>query len=219
MKLKTTLLLAASVAVSQGATTVSLANFTGAATGLPIVDNSGTPITKSDSRLQVGTFDQAFADSLGTLDTATADQAVIDAFTAAGAADLGMTFDGIFNGSIDVDSDGALGASGATPLFALITFTPAGEAPQAMVLSFGNLFPTQNDVGAASVDLGRNIALGDIVFGNSDTTVTIADLSSLPAPLQNDNFRQGLAFDAIPEPSTSLLAGLAGLALAARRRR
>ena len=219
MKLKTTLLLATSVAATHGATTVSLANFAGASSGLAIVDNTGTPIAKADSLLQVGTFNQAFADSLGGLDTLTSDQAVIDAFTATGAG-RGMTFDGLFNGSIESDSDGSLGAA-ATPLYALITFTPAGAGPQAMVLNFGNTFPEQNAVGAASVDLGRSIALGDVVFGNTASTVPVI-MDSFPPPLQNDNFKQGLTFDvgdAIPEPSTSLLAGLAGLALAVRRRR
>jgi len=192
MKLKTILLFFTSVTAAHGATTVSLANFTGASTGLPIVDNTGTPIAKADSLLQVGTFTQAFADSLGGLDTRTSDQDVIDAFTPGGTG-LGMTFNGIFNGSVDSDSDGTLGAAG-TPLFALITYTPAGADPQAMVLSFGNTFPEQNAVGAASVDLGRNITLGDVVFGNTASTVPVI-VDSLPAPLQNDNFKQGLTFD------------------------
>ena len=194
MKLKTILLLVTSVTAAHGATTVSLANFAGASSGLPIVDNTGTPIAKADSLLQVGTFIQAFADSLGGLDTRTSDQDVIDAFTATGTG-RGMTFDGLFNGSIESDSDGTLGAAG-TPLFALITYTPAGADPQAMVLSFGNTFPEQNAVGVASVDLGRSIALGDVVFGNTASTVPVI-VDSFPPPLQNDNFKQGLTFDAL----------------------
>ncbi len=194
MKLKTILLLVTSVTAADGATTVSLANFAGASSGLPIVDNTGTPIAKADSLLQVGTFIQAFADSLGGLDTRTSDQDVIDAFTATGTG-RGMTFDGLFNGSIESDSDGTLGAAG-TPLFALITYTPAGADPQAMVLSFGNTFPEQNAVGVASVDLGRSIALGDVVFGNTASTVPVI-VDSFPPPLQNDNFKQGLTFDAL----------------------
>ena len=194
MKLKTILLLVTSVTAAHGATTVSLANFAGASSGLPIVDNTGTPIAKADSLLQVGTFIQAFADSLGGLDTRTSDQDVIDAFTATGTG-RGMTFDGLFNGSIESDSDGSLGAAG-TPLFALITYTPAGADPQAMVLSFGNTFPEQNAVGVASVDLGRSIALGDVVFGNTASTVPVI-VDSFPPPLQNDNFKQGLTFDAL----------------------
>ena len=192
MKLKTILLSVTSVTAAHGATTVTLANFAGASSGLPIVDNTGTPIAKADSLLQVGTFTQAFADSLGGLDTRTSDQDVIDAFTAAGTG-RGMTFDGLFNGSIDSDSDGFLGAA-ATPLYALITYTPAGADPQAMVLNFGNTFPEQNAVGAASVDLGRSIALGDVVFGNTASTVPVS-VDSFPPPLQNDNFKQGLTFD------------------------
>jgi hypothetical protein len=192
MKLKTILLSVTSVTAAHGATTVTLANFAGASSGLPIVDNTGTPIAKADSLLQVGTFTQAFADSLGGLDTRTSDQDVIDAFTAAGTG-RGMTFDGLFNGSIDSDSDGFLGAA-ATPLYALITYTPAGADPQAMVLNFGNTFPEQNAVGAASVDLGRSIALGDVVFGYTASTVPVS-VDSFPSPLQNDNFKQGLTFD------------------------
>ncbi|MGY8659258.1 MAG: hypothetical protein ACKVKH_11525, partial [Verrucomicrobiales bacterium] len=194
MKLKTILLLVTSVTAAHGATTVSLANFAGSSIGLPIVDNTGTPIAKADSLFQVGTFTQAFADSLGGLDTRTSDQDVIDAFTATGTG-RGMTFDGLFNGSIESDSDGSLGAAG-TPLFALITYTPAGADPQAMVLSFGNTFPEQNAVGVASVDLGRSIALGDVVFGNTASTVPVI-VDSFPPPLQNDNFKQGLTFDGL----------------------
>ena len=216
MKLKTTLLLFASAAAVHGTTTVSLTNLSAPTSGLPIVDNAGNPIGTADSRLQVGTFEQAFADSLSTLDTTTSDQAVLDAFTSA-APDLAFPINGLFNGSVEADSDGSLGLSSA-PLFALISYTPAGQDPQVLVLNFGNNFPEQDALGAATFDLGRLITLEDVVFGNGDFTVAV-NTDQLPAFAQTDAFSQGLTFDAIPEPSTGLLAGLAGLALVARRRR
>jgi len=217
MKLTTPLILAASAVMAQGATQVTLQNSSGSTIGYPIVDNTGTPIAVANSKFQVGTFDQAFADTLGTLDTLTADQAVLAAFTPTGADGI-FARAGLFNSTISgADNTGALGA-GSAPLYAVVTFTPAVGLPQALVFNFGSTFPVQDGAGNAAVDFGRVITVGDIVFGNK--TLVAADVSGFPGPLQKDEFRQGFTFDdAIPEPSTSLLAGLAGLALVARRRR
>ncbi|YCM42111.1 PEP-CTERM sorting domain-containing protein [Verrucomicrobiaceae bacterium 227] len=219
MKVTTPLILVATAVMAQGATQVTLQNTQGSTIGYPIVDNTGTPIAVANSKFQVGTFEQAFADSLGTLDTLTADEAVLAAFTPTGADGV-FARDGLFNSTIaGADNTGDLGASN-TPLFAVVTYTPEGGASQALVFSFNSTFPTQDGAGNAAVDFNRVITVDDIVFGSKN--LVAADVSGFPGPLQKDEFRMGFTFDqgdAIPEPSTSLLAGLAGLALVARRRR
>lgn len=220
MKIKYPLLLASTLVAANGATKVTLANFAGVSAGVPIVDNAGNAISKDLATIAVGSFDSAFADTLGTLDVNTSDQAVIDAFTGTGG-EGSFSLNGLFNGDITIegDPDGSLGAAG-TPLYALITYTPAGGDVQALVLGFGQAFPEQNAVGAADFSLGRNISSDDVVFGAGNVPV---NLDSLPnAAFAKPEFATGISFDGsavIPEPSTSLLAGLAGLALAVRRRR
>lgn len=215
MKLTTPLILAATALAAHGATQVTLQNFSGSVIGYPIVDNTGTPVAVADTIWQVGTFDAGFAATLDTLEL-DQDAAVLAAFTPTGS-DGSLSRPGLFNNSIsDTDSTGALGAA-STPLYAVVTYTPAAGPAQALVFNFGSTFPMQDGAGAANVDFGRVIDINDVVFGNK--TLVPADTSVFPAPLQKDEFSRGITFDAIPEPSTGLLAGLAGLALLARRRR
>ena len=100
-------------------------------------------------------------------------------------------------------------------MFVLVTFTPdAGEA-QALVLNFSTVFPEQ--VGGVGVLPTQLATAEDVVFGGE--LVDVTDQGNIPGAF---TFEQGITFDAgeaVPEPSTGLLAGLAGLALLARRRR
>lgn len=215
MKLKALLALGVTVTAANAATSITLRNFDGGS-GLPIVDNTGTPIVKDGAAFAVGTFDSVFAGTLGTLDTVTSDAAVIAAFQSAGDAGS-FAQNGLFSGTVEVDSDGSLGAGEDTPLYGLITYDDGGGTVQAMVVSFGTNFPKQNDAGAAAE--GFKVDETTVVFGNPEPVPN--NDQGLPGPLQG-RYAQGLTFDAgavIPEPSTSLLAGLAGLALAVRRRR
>jgi hypothetical protein len=212
MKLKLLVLGVAIPAVANAATNVTLQNFSGVSSGNPIVDNTGTPIDNSLSSWAVGTFETAFADGLSGLDTVTADQSVIDAFTQSGASGS-LSIDGLFNGTVESDSGNA---NAGESLYALVTYG-AGAGVQALVFDLGRAFPTQDGAGNASVDLGRLLTTDDVAFGN--TIPVTADTSTLPPPFAG--FNQGITFDAgvIPEPSTGLLSLIAGLGLLARRRR
>ena len=213
MKLKLLVLGVAIPAVANAATNVTLQNFSGTTAGNPIVDNTGTPIDNSLSSWAVGTFESAFADGLSGLDTLTADQAVIDAFSQSGDSG-GLSIDGLFNATVESDSGNA---NANAPLYALVTFNGAGGV-QALVFDLGRDFPTQDGAGNASVDLGRLLTTDDVAFGN--TNPVFADTSTLPPPFAG--FTEGITFDAgavIPEPSTGLLSLIAGLGLLGRRRR
>ena len=213
MKLKLLVLGVAIPAVANAATNVTLQNFSGVSSGNPIVDNTGTPIDNSLSSWAVGTFETAFADGLSGLDTVTADQSVIDAFTQSGASGS-LSINGLFNGTVESDSGNA---NAGEALYALVTYNGAGGV-QALVFDLGRAFPTQDGAGNASVDLGRLLTTDDVAFGN--TNPVSADTSTLPPPFAG--FNQGITFDVggvIPEPSTGLLSLIAGLGLLARRRR
>ena len=213
MKLKLLVLGIAIPAVANAATNVTLQNFSGVTAGNPIVDNTGTPIDNSLSSWAVGTFESAFADGLSGLDTLTADQAVIDAFTQSGAGG-GLSLNGLFNATVESDSGNA---NAGEALYALVTYNAVGGV-QALVFDLGRAFPTQDGAGNASVDLGRLLGPDDVAFGN--TSAVPADPSTLPAPFAG--FTEGITFDAgvvIPEPSTGLLSLIAGLGLLGRRRR
>ena len=106
MKLKLLVLGVAIPAVANAATNVTLQNFSGVTAGNPIVDNTGTPIDNSLSSWAVGTFESAFADGLSGLDTVTADQVVIDAFSQSGDSG-GLSLDGLFNATVESDSGNA----------------------------------------------------------------------------------------------------------------
>lgn len=215
MKLKLLVLGVAIPAAANAATNVTLQNFSGVSAGNPIVDNTGTPIDRTQSSWAVGTFESAFAAGLSGLDTLTADQAVIDAFTQSGPNGV-LAVDGMFNGTVESDSGNA---NDGAALYALVTYG-AGPGVQALVFDLGRAFPTQDGAGNASVDLGRLLTTDDVAFGN--TTPVAADTSTLPVPFQGGGFAEGITFDAggvIPEPSTGLLSLIAGLGLLARRRR
>ena len=213
MKLKLLVLGFAIPVAANAATNVTLQNFSGVTAGNPIVDNTGTPIDNSLSSWAVGTFESAFAAGLSGLDTVTADQAVIDAFTQSGA-DGSLSINGLFNGTVESDSGNA---NAGEDLYALVTYNGAGGV-QALVFDLGRAFPTQDGAGNASVDLGRLLGPDDVAFGN--TNAVPADPSTLPPPFAS--FTEGITFDAgavIPEPSTGLLGLIAGIGLLGRRRR
>ena len=216
MKLKLLVLGVAIPAVANAATNVTLQNFSGVSSGNPIVDNTGTPIDNSLSSWAVGTFESAFAAGLSGLDTLTADQAVIDAFTQSGSNGT-LAINGLFNTSVP-DSDNG-NANAGESMYALVTYNAAAGV-QALVFDLGRAFPTQDGAGNASVDLGRLLGPDDVAFGNTNSVPV--DTSTLPGPFQGGGFAEGITFDAgtvIPEPSTGLLSLIAGLGLLARRRR
>jgi len=216
MKLKLATILAASATVASAATSVTLRNFENATTGLPIVDNTGAVLPTGELLWAVGTFDAAFAATLGDLDTEASDATVLAEFTQSGSAGA-FNFDGLTSRTVTADDSGALGATGTNPLYVVVKHSPAGGDVNVMVLDFAINWPTQDDGGNATTGT-LTVALDNVLYGG-DATVAVTDQGNIPGAF---TFADGITFDngnAIPEPSTSLLASLAGLALIARRRR
>ncbi len=216
MKLATLLTIGAAIATANAASNITIKNF-GASGGLPLVDNTGAIVDNAVLSWDVGTFEQAFADTLGSLNVETDDDAVLTNFTSArtGAQAAGtFNFDGLFSGTLSTDDGGALTGS---PLFAIATYDLGGGATDVMVFSFGADFPVQDGAGNAAI--GLEVADGtEVVFGGG--VVPVTNDSGLPGALQG-RYANGLAFNGngIPEPSTGLLSLIAGLGLLARRRR
>lgn len=212
MKLTTLLIIGATACVSNAATSISLRNFFGPTDGLPLVDNTGAIIPGGELTFQAGTVDAAGLAQIAGLDTETDDVTVTSLFTASGGS-RGANFAGLFNSAVgDADTGGALGTAD-TPLYILVTRT-GGDV---MLFDAGQSFPAQV-AGNASAGLEVRDATA-VLFGGA--VVPVTNDAALPGALQG-NYANGLAFGVttgVPEPSTSLLAGLAGLALAVRRRR
>lgn len=217
MKLKVTTALIVSMVSANAATSVSLRNFFSASEGLPLVDNSGAVIPGAELTFEAGTISEADLLTIGGLDSTTDDAQVISFFTPATSATGtpgSANFAGLFNGSSDADDGGALGTA-TSPLFILVSRTEGGSVTDVLLFNAGQAFPVQNAGNAAAGLEVRDAS--DVVFGGG--VVPVQDDSALPVPLQG-GFGSGLSFNsAIPEPSTSLLAALAGLGLVARRRR
>lgn len=210
MKLTTLLIIGATAASASAATSVSLRNFFGATDGLPLIDNTGTVIALGELSFQAGTISADGLEQIRGLNPETDDATVTSLFTPTGSPKA-PSFAGLFNGATtDADEGGALGTAG-TPLYILVTRTDG----DVILFDAGASFPVQVAGNAAEGLEVRDASA--VLFGGGISPVV--DDSNLPAPLQG-NYANGLSFNTvIPEPSTSLLAGLAGLALVARRRR
>lgn len=216
MKTKLIALTCAVAAQGYAATNVGLVNFAGAAGGLPIVDNAGLPIDSGDLLLWTGTFDSAFIDGIGDLNIDTDDQVVLDAFTASGTPvnAVPTNLPGLFNTSVtDADNGNSLINE---PVYLVVQDTSAAGA-QVMVIDLNVTFPEQDATGAGAIP-GSLLSSTDVLFGSTGWATDTTPLEAL-SPAFGTGFEEGISFDTIPEPSTTLLAALAGLGLVARRRR
>lgn len=206
------------------ATNVGFLNFQGITRGVPIVDNTGVPIASTSLQLSVGTFAPAFVAGIGSLNTSTDDQAVVDAFSVSGTPVTAIpnNLPGLFNTSVS-DADNGNSLQGQA-VYLMISDT-RGATPNVIVVDLGATFPQQDVTGAAGID-GTFLAFSSVIFGDTGAEglgvpVNTATLEALNAGF-GTGFERGIGFDSgvvIPEPSTGLLAAIAGLALAARRRR
>jgi hypothetical protein len=180
-------------------------------TAVPILDNTGTPIAFGGGYVSAGTF-SAVPSTVEDIKT----------FTAFGAG--GTAF------ANDFSAPGFFNAARTAPIPEGTTTAPVGEdvyvvigngstladSDQFAVFNPGLVFGTENSVGAGGVDAFLNsdtLTQDSLVFG---TLVTDIDTGL------GVTFTEGIELSDgtfVPEPSTSLLAALAGLALAARRRR
>lgn len=206
---------------AQAATSVSGANLApdglGGFNAVPIVDNAGNPVPFVYA---AGTFG-------GATDFAGDSGSIFGAFTnfsstgAQGAENPSL--DGLFGPSYSIQSANLQGVG--SPVFILIgNGGTLATSSDYIVLNLGfNL--AAEVVGAGSISFNLNAdSSTDHTGANGAVSllrgfgVTVSD-GSYNAPFTSVNGQEGITFGVIPEPSTSLLAGLAGLALVVRRRR
>ena len=211
---KTIIATLATVGLFSGASayTVSFLNIAAADnTAVPVLDNTGTAIGLGSGFVAAGTF----ASVPGSIDE-------VRSFTPFG--------DGNSAFQNSVGAAGFFDNSRSAPIPQGTTDAPVGASVYLVmgdgadlasstdfaVFDPGLVFGTENAVGAGALD----------IVINSDTLT--ADSLVYGTIVPNVDTGLGLVFDeaiqlgegaVIPEPSTSLLAALAGLALAARRRR
>ena len=195
--------------VSASAYDVSVRNFTGATTGLPILDNAGNVLAMGI--VAVGTFPVGFDFNQPAAN-------IIAGFQQFNGdlmqPPLGA-FPGLFNNTL-IDSIPESSVLLDAGFFGDTIYTIVGDATTVLadssfiaVLSEGSVFGKEDmfGMGAISVDYvnGSDIVYGDLI----------------PGPISAGPFTFGVGAKQvdIPEPSASLLAGLAGLALLIRRRR
>ena len=211
---KTIIATLATVGLFSGASayTVSFLNIAAADnTAVPVLDNNGAPIGLGSGFVAAGTF----ASVPGSIDE-------VRSFTPFG--------DGTSVFQNSVGAAGFFDNSRSAPIPQGTTDAPVGASVYLVmgdgadlasstdfaVFDPGLVFGTENAVGAGALD----------ILISSDTLT--ADSLVYGTIVPNVDTGLGLVFDeaiqlgegaVIPEPSTSLLAALAGLALAARRRR
>lgn len=211
---KTVIATLATVGLFSGASayTVSFLNIAAADnTAVPVLDNTGAAIGLGSGFVAAGTF----ASVPGSIDE-------VRSFTPFG--DGNSVFQnsvgaaGFFDNSRSAPiPQGTVDAPvGASVYLVIGDGADLASSTDFAVFDPGLVFGTENAVGAGALDITIN----------SDTLT--ADSLVYGTIVPNVNTGLGLVFDeaiqlgegaVIPEPSTSLLAALAGLALAARRRR
>ena len=180
-------------------------------TAVPILDNTGAPIASGAGFVSAGTFSAA-----------PASVADVQTFTAFGAGNTAFANDfsapGFFNAARTAPiPEGTATAPVGEDLYVVIgNGSSLADSSQFAVFNPGLVFGTENSVGAGGLDAFLNsdtLTEDSLVFG---TIVTDIDTGL------GVTFTEGIQLSdgtVVPEPSTSLLAALAGLALTARRRR
>lgn len=211
---KTVIATLATVGLFSGASayTVSFLNIAAADnTAVPVLDNTGAAIGLGSGFVAAGTF----ASVPGSIDE-------VRSFTPFGdgnsAFQNSVGAAGFFDNSRSAPiPQGTVDAPvGASVYLVMGDGADLASSTDFAVFDPGLVFGTENAVGAGALD----------IVINSDTLT--ADSLVYGTIVPNIDTGLGLVFDeaiqlgegaVIPEPSTSLLAALAGLALAARRRR
>lgn len=219
MKLKLTLLCLVSSIGMASAYTVTVTNQSNFGTpDLPILDNVGNPITGGS--VAVGYFGSD--DDIST--NSTEFTTLLSLFN-----EYGMT--------TSVTPGAAAGlVNNVTPAdwtVGVPSGTTGDQVGQSVYVVFGNgdslansdslaiwkstsIFGTEDDAGNGGVAASLDSNLGTLLLG---TSAGPTDLTAGGGTISYADGIQLVSANAIPEPSTSLLAGLAGLALATRRRR
>lgn len=221
MKLKLTLLALMSSVGLVSAYTVTVTNqSTFGDPALPLTDNTNTPL--ASGTVAVGYFGSDADVTGNSLDFT----ALLSGFTEYGAptsvAGKGATT-GLLdlvtpaNWTVAVPSDSTDGQIGQNVYVVFGNGDTLASSYLLAVWKSGSVFGKEDDAGNGGVAADLALGKGDLLLGdiNGPTDITAGANTITYAN------RIGLvgANVVIPEPSTSLLAGLAGLALAFRRRR
>jgi hypothetical protein len=203
--------LMAGLSLSNAAVTVGVKNFASTSSGLAVVDNSGAGIAMS---FAVGIFNP-LTDFAGL-----SANDLLTAFTQNGSEKAGLTGNnaGIFNTSVS-DAATSLDSSDSftpNPIYVLIgnAGTIAGST-DFIVIRSATLWPQEVELVGATVAININ----DDVTGDPGRLLRgyLAPANLLVAG-SFEGITTGVAFG-VPEPTSSLLFGLAGLTLLVRRKR
>ncbi|NNC88245.1 MAG: PEP-CTERM sorting domain-containing protein [Akkermansiaceae bacterium] len=215
LKLSAAALLLSALSAS-AAYQVTVRNFTNSTNGFPIIDNAGNPL--ANGLIGVGTFPVGFDFNVPAAD-------VLAAFQQFGASVMEPPlstggFPGLFNNTIS-GSIPNTSTAGDAGFFGDQIYTVIGDATSSLgdasflaVLTDGGTFGKEDTAGngAAAADYAPASTTGV-------TQIAYGDLVNGPFAIGPFTFAVGAQQVNVPEPSTSLLAGLAGLALLVRRRR
>ncbi|MDA7892474.1 PEP-CTERM sorting domain-containing protein [Akkermansiaceae bacterium] len=180
-------------------------------TAVPILDNTGTPIALGSGYVAAGTFSEL----PGGIDDVKANFNPFGDGNTAFSNGIGVPgfFDGTRSAAIP---QGTVDAPVGQNVYLVIgDGSTLADSTDFVVFDPNLVFGTENAVGAGGLDININ---SDAVTPESVLWGTI--LTDVDTGL-GVTFTEGLQIGGavVPEPSTSLLAALAGLALVARRRR
>ncbi len=205
MKLKYLVSIIALTSVSAFGASVTVTNNAGPVNTQSVVDNSGAVVDGGFAA--IGSIsDLSGLD--GTTTTLTSGQ-LADRFTVYDGA-TGAVNNAPFNGTYSISNNGSditgTAWAGAPIYLVLGNGGDLASSTQAAVLRVGNFPGSEPAVQTVNVN---NTA--EVLLGNFETFT----LQPGPIPTQN----AALALVPVPEPSSSLLIGLAGLSLLIRRRR
>ena len=202
MKLKYLVSIIALTSVSAFGASVTVTNNAGPVNTQSVVDNTGAAV------------DGGFA-AIGSI----SDVSALNTLTSAGLDALFTVYDGAtgavnnapFNGTYSISNNGSditgTAWAGAPIYLVLGNGGDLASSTQGAVLRVGNFPGSEPAVQTVNVN---NTA--EVLFGNFET------FTLQPGPIPTQNAALALA-PFVPEPSSSLLIGLAGLSLLIRRRR
>lgn len=202
MKLKHVVSIIALTSVSAFGASVTVTNNAGPVNTQSVVDNTGAAV------------DGGFA-AIGSISDASA----LNTLTSAGLADLFTVYDGAsgaitaapFAGTYSISNNGSditgTAWAGAPIYLVLGNGGDLASSTQAAVLRVGNFPGSEPAVQTVNVNNTAEVLLGDF------DTFTLQ-----PGPIPSQNAALALV-PLVPEPSSSLLIGLAGLSLLIRRDR
>jgi len=182
----------------------------------PVVDNTGAPLAKNTGLVRAGFFNILDSEISGAADYATLLADSFVPFTTNERASTNAfpgTINGIFSGLELTEPISAGSQYIGQPIYVVIQQGPTASPDPTFLAVFksGEVFAADPEgaEGVANVVLSGTLTSDNLIVGRSGGPVSFDGIS----------FDDSIQLVAIPEPSTSLLAALAGLGLIARRRR